>query len=165
VPIKGFSDRSLDGNVGLLSDGQYEAVETINHSAPRPEKLINQLIRVALSVKSKMVINPTIIHEFKPAGGRVTLAAEARPASLRLSVRGTGLGISPDQLGLIFERFAQVSDGSGLALALARRIDQSHDAHAQVNNRPGQGSTLAFELPLAWPAPAASEPACAPPAA
>ena len=209
VPIKGFSDLLLNGSMGVLSDGQYEAVETINRSAQRLEKLINQLIQFASSVKGKMVINPTIIHipdlieplwdffgpraevagvalvremaadlplaqadaekiywvlyqlvdnaiKFTPAGGRVTLAAEAHATSLRLSVHDTGVGISPEKQGMIFEPFAQASDGTGqivdgtgLGLALAKRIVEAHGAHVEVNSRLGEGSTFAFELPLA----------------
>ena len=54
VPIKGFSDLLLNSSLGTLTDGQYEAVETINRSAQRLETLINQLIQFASSVKGKL---------------------------------------------------------------------------------------------------------------
>jgi signal transduction histidine kinase len=93
--------------------------------------------------------------KFTPSGGSVELAAEALPASLRLSVRDTGLGIAPERIGLIFKPFSQAVDkpetfdGTGLGLALVKRIIEAHDQQVEVDSRPNAGSTFAFELPLA----------------
>ena len=214
VPMKGFSDLLLNGTMGILTDGQFEAVETISRSALRLETLINQLIQFASSVKGKLVINLTLVYlpdlveplwdffqpradtagvtlglempnelplaradaekiywvlyqlvdngiKFTPAGGRVTLAAETRGSKLRISVRDSGVGISAEDQGLIFEPFSQAGDGSGqlvdgtgLGLALVKRIVAAHDAQVEVESAPGRGSTFAFELPLARSAPA-----------
>jgi two-component system phosphate regulon sensor histidine kinase PhoR len=93
--------------------------------------------------------------KFTPPGGEVVLAAERRPASLRVAVRDTGVGIAPERLGLIFEAFTQAVDrpetydGTGLGLALVKRIVEAHDSRVEVDSQPNQGSTFAFELPLA----------------
>jgi signal transduction histidine kinase len=208
VPLKGFADLLRAGSLGVLSEQQAQAVETISRSAQRLETLINALIQFASSVKGKLVINPTVFDvrdlaaplweyfgprasdkqvtlrqswpehlplahadaekiywvlyqlvdnavKFTPSGGTVELAAEALPASLRLSVRDTGLGIAPERIGLIFKPFSQAVDkpetydGTGLGLALVKRIIEAHDQQVEVDSRPNAGSTFAFELPLA----------------
>jgi signal transduction histidine kinase len=101
--------------------------------------------------------------KFTPAGGQVVLTAAAGPSRLRLSVRDSGVGISAENLKLIFEPFAQASDmpaqlggqlvdGTGLGLALVKRIVEAHDSRVEVESQVGQGSTFSFELPLANPA-------------
>ena len=98
--------------------------------------------------------------KFTPAGGSVTLAAEPRGGKLRVSVSDTGSGISAEQLGLIFEPFSQggdsgsgqLVDGTGLGLALVKRIVDAHNSKVEVTSLPGQGSTFAFELALSRPA-------------
>ena len=94
-----------------------------------------------------------------PAGGQVSFEAAAGKNSMRLSVRDTGIGVSPDQLRLIFEPFSQASDapgqlvdGTGLGLALVKRIVEAHSARVEIESQPGHGSTFSFELPLVQPA-------------
>jgi signal transduction histidine kinase len=94
--------------------------------------------------------------KFTPEGGEVGLRAQARPARLRLSVRDTGPGIPPERLNAIFGAFrqletapGQLTDGTGLGLALVRRIVEAHDSKIEVESEPGQGSLFAFELPIA----------------
>jgi signal transduction histidine kinase len=106
--------------------------------------------------------------KFTPAGGSVELSAEARPARLRINVRDTGLGIAPDRHGLIFQPFAQAVDkpetfdGTGLGLALVKRIVEAHDSRVEVDSRLNGGSTFSFELPLATPDLITPSPATAP---
>jgi protein-histidine pros-kinase len=97
--------------------------------------------------------------KFTPEGGWVFLRAEARPPMVRISVSDTGVGIKPEQVGHIFQAFhqappaeaGQVVDGTGLGLALVKRIVEAHDSKVEVTSRPKQGSTFTFELPIAAP--------------
>jgi signal transduction histidine kinase len=96
--------------------------------------------------------------KFTPEGGWVFLRAEARPPCVRISVSDTGVGIPPEQLRQIFQPFhqapaeaGQVVDGTGLGLALVKRIVEAHDSKVEVSSRPKQGSTFAFDLPIATP--------------
>jgi len=96
--------------------------------------------------------------KFTGPGGQVSVSAAAGPRSMRLSVRDTGIGISPENLPLIFEPFAQAGapgqlvDGTGLGLALVKRIVEAHSSRVTVESQLGQGSTFSFELPLSRPA-------------
>lgn len=86
--------------------------------------------------------------KFSPAGGAVTVTAD----SSRITVRDCGLGIPPEQLPYIFDRFyktrsEQNSGGTGLGLAIAREIASRHGIEISAANRPDGGAEFAFILP------------------
>ena len=68
-----------------------------------------------------------------------------------IEVADTGIGISPDDLGRIFERFAVVQDepkhGTGLGLSIAKTIVEAHGGSISVASAPGKGSTFRIRLP------------------
>ncbi len=91
--------------------------------------------------------------KFTPDGGRVTLAATADDGHVEISVRDTGVGISADDQVRIFEEFTQVGpgatqEGTGLGLALTRRLVELHHGRLSVASEPGAGSTFTVWLPL-----------------
>jgi signal transduction histidine kinase len=68
-------------------------------------------------------------------------------------VSDTGAGIAPDDLRLIFREFGQTAsarghEGTGLGLALAKRIIELHSGRIWVKSQLGQGSTFTFVLPV-----------------
>lgn len=99
-----------------------------------------------------------LIHnaiKFTPAGGEIRVsAALSDPQTLTVKVVDTGVGIAPEDLPRIFERFykadrARSGGGTGLGLAIAKHIIQAHSGRIWVESRLGKGSTFAFTLPLA----------------
>jgi signal transduction histidine kinase len=103
--------------------------------------------------------------KFTPDGGRVTLAA-ARSADGRwheISVADTGIGIAAADRARLFQPFVQLDaalsrrfGGTGLGLALAKRIAELHGGEVGVESEPGKGSVFTVRLPLA-PAPQGGE--------
>jgi two-component system OmpR family sensor kinase/two-component system sensor histidine kinase BaeS len=92
-----------------------------------------------------------------PQGGTITLAAWSPPADsahVFMSVQDTGVGIAPEDLPHIFDRFWKAdkarsrSGGVGLGLAIARRIVEAHGGQIWASSAPGEGTTLAFALPV-----------------
>ena len=86
-----------------------------------------------------------------PAGGRVTVTAEARPDAVTVAVADTGAGIDPALLPHVFDRFVKgsASRGSGLGLAIARDLVVAHGGSIAVDSRPGEGSAFTITLPFA----------------
>ena len=87
---------------------------------------------------------------YTQAGGEVTLEAEERKQFIQFTVRDSGKGIAAERLGKIFDRFSSFSDGgSGLGLALVRRLVESLGGQISVESRLGHGTTFRFTLPVA----------------
>jgi len=92
--------------------------------------------------------------KFTPPGGRITISARPLGDRVVVSVSDTGIGIAPEHLPRIFERFfkadrSRASEGSGLGLAIAKHIVQAHNGEIWVESEQGKGSTFSFSLPRA----------------
>ncbi len=91
--------------------------------------------------------------KFTPSGGQVTLRAAVRGEQLSLKVEDTGIGIAPEDIPRLFREFERLrnvtgrSDGTGLGLALTKRLVEMHDGSIQVESDPGRGSTFTVCLP------------------
>jgi two-component system, NtrC family, sensor kinase len=106
-----------------------------------------QIEQVLLALLSNAV-------EAMPRGGRITvtgrMAHDAR--RLRLEVIDTGPGITPDQLGRVFKLFFTTkSSGTGLGLAVAKKIVERHGGTIAVESEIGKGTRFTIELPLICP--------------
>jgi len=95
--------------------------------------------------------------KYSREGGRVTVSAEAQGDEVRLSVADAGPGIVPEDLPHIFEAFYTAQPGavgtagergSGLGLAVSRRIIEAHGGSIAVESTPGKGSTFTITLPV-----------------
>jgi signal transduction histidine kinase len=93
---------------------------------------------------------------YTPGGGTIsiTLFADKKDAVVR--IRDTGVGISPEHLPFIFNRFYRVDKarsradgGSGLGLAICRQIAEEHGGEIYAESEVGKGSSFSVKLPLA----------------
>jgi signal transduction histidine kinase/CheY-like chemotaxis protein len=97
--------------------------------------------------------------KFTPDGGRIFVAAQRVGGQIQLSVTDTGPGIDPADQQRVFEEFQQVGDpsmhraGTGLGLALTRRLVQAHGGRIDLHSEPGRGARFTIHLP----APTATE--------
>jgi signal transduction histidine kinase len=92
--------------------------------------------------------------KFTPAGGAIDVTASSVDGEIRVAVRDDGPGIAPEDQARIFEEFQQApagrqhGEGTGLGLALSRRLVELHHGRIWVESEPGQGSTFVFTLPV-----------------
>jgi signal transduction histidine kinase len=91
--------------------------------------------------------------KFTPAGGSVDVRATQVNGGVSVSVADTGPGIAAEDLKRIFEEFQQTEagleqgEGSGLGLALSKRLVELHGGRIWVDSEFGTGSTFVFTLP------------------
>jgi signal transduction histidine kinase len=100
--------------------------------------------------------------KYTPEGGSVQVRVEEKDGGAALAVSDTGVGISEEQLPLVFERFyradaARVEDGVGLGLSIARQIAEAHGGTLEVRSKLGVGSTFVLQLPRQKPEPSSLE--------
>jgi two-component system, OmpR family, sensor kinase len=90
------------------------------------------------------------------AGGKVTLIVKTGDKNALLTVHDTGIGIAPEHLEHIFERFyradaarSRAAGGSGLGLAIVDWLVRAHKGTIAVESKVGEGTTFTVSLPLA----------------
>jgi signal transduction histidine kinase len=96
--------------------------------------------------------------KYSPAGGQVRVRGvrwPEGPGMLLLSVSDTGVGIPPDQIEKVFDRFHRVDSsetrgirGTGLGLYIVKRLVELHGGNIRVESEVGNGTTVSFTLPL-----------------
>jgi signal transduction histidine kinase len=86
--------------------------------------------------------------------GTITVDARQEDGSITISVVDTGIGMTPEQMGKLFQEFSQASSatairygGTGLGLAISRRFCQMMGGDITVESEPGRGSTFTIRLP------------------
>jgi signal transduction histidine kinase len=89
--------------------------------------------------------------------GSIDVRVEVPRGRLRVAVSDTGVGISPDELGRIFEEFhradsmvARSRRGTGLGLTISRRLARALGGDISVESRMSVGSTFTLDLPLSY---------------
>jgi signal transduction histidine kinase len=98
--------------------------------------------------------------KFTPEDGKIRLRVWADRSLLHFEVSDSGVGIAPDQLPLVFDKFYQIgqqarSKGAGLGLAIAREVVEAHGGRISVDSEENVGTTFRIELPLKQPQTAA----------
>ncbi len=91
--------------------------------------------------------------KFAPAGGAIDVTTARVDGDVRVSITDDGPGIAPEDQLRIFEEFQQAAagkqqrEGTGLGLALSKRLIELHGGHIWVDSELGKGSTFVFTLP------------------
>src|SRR5438093_466357 len=154
-------ERSVAQAAVYLDDVAADAVEAVRTLAEQK--------RVAAAVgrfeEARVTGDPALVRQllvivldnavkFTPAGGRVTLDVAAEDGRATVVVADTGIGIPPEQLPRVFERFyrgdpaRREAGGAGLGLAIARWIADVHGARIELASPPGGGTRVTIIFPL-----------------
>ena len=134
-----FGERAAERGV-TLEMSLPEGLRQVRADGERIGQVLGNLVENAL--------------KWTQSGGSVKLWAEDAPGVVRVSVQDTGVGIAPEHMPHIFERFYKVDrarrdGGSGLGLSIVKHIVQLYGGEVTAASRPGQGSTFSFTLPSA----------------
>lgn len=129
------------GGRGLVLEARAEGPLVVQGDGERLTQVLYNLVTNAL--------------KFTPPGGQVAIHAERGDAAVRVRVRDTGRGLTPEEMGRLFHPFSQVHErsevkerGTGLGLYISRQIALAHggDLHVESEGR-GKGSTFTLTLP------------------
>lgn len=135
-----YYDRAEQAQVSLKS--QLVPGVEVKGDAAQLQQLFTNLLTNAL--------------QYTAAGGRIVVALQRMGTHALVTVQDTGIGIAPEHLPHIFDRFwradqarSRYEEGSGLGLAIAKTIAQRHQGDITVQSQLGEGSCFYVKLPLA----------------
>jgi signal transduction histidine kinase/DNA-binding response OmpR family regulator len=119
-------------------------------------QVARMMVAVDVEQMEKVLLNLlSNAFKFTDPGGRVVVTLREDEGSGVVEVRDTGIGIAPDQLPSVFDRFYQADgsatrryEGTGIGLSLARELVELHGGRIAATSRPGAGSTFVVRLPL-----------------
>ncbi|MDZ7670837.1 MAG: phosphate regulon sensor histidine kinase PhoR [Gammaproteobacteria bacterium] len=130
----------------VLSDGHHQFDSDCDKSV--------KLLGVESEIYSTAVNMVTNAVRYSPDGGCIRLTWQRQGDGARLAVSDQGMGIAPEHLQRITERFyrvdlakARVRGGTGLGLAIVKHVLKRHRSALQVNSELGQGSTFFCDFP------------------
>jgi signal transduction histidine kinase len=93
--------------------------------------------------------------KFSPDGGEIIIGAQVEDGRLLVSIQDPGVGIAPEQLYHIFDRYHHLESagehlfgGVGLGLPIARQVVEQHGGNISVIRNPGEGSTFTITIPI-----------------
>ena len=145
-----------------LADGSVDKVRWLAESKQIPVLIHAPDSRVWVpmdAARIEQVLDNLLSNalKFSPKGATVHVRMEPDPAAggIRVAVKDAGPGIAPEDMPHIFNRFyqgrrqgMQTVAGSGVGLALAKKIVEGHHGRIWVESREGQGTTVLFVLPV-----------------
>jgi signal transduction histidine kinase len=148
VSVPAVVDVALESIVDIVTRKGLRVTKTISAApdVPADPARLQQVV-------TNLLVNAV---KFTPEGGVIDVRVDREQAWVRVVVRDTGIGIEPEMLPRIFDRFVQGEvlreshDGLGLGLSIVRHIMELHrgTVHAESEGR-GKGATFVVRLPIA----------------
>ncbi|GAC1476674.1 MAG: response regulator [Ktedonobacterales bacterium] len=132
----------IDAKGQHLSLDLAPALPTIMGDANRVTQILTNLLSNA--------------YKYTPREGNITVSAHGEQGCVRVAVRDTGIGLSPEEQAQLFTKFYRAQNrttqevgGTGLGLTITRSLVEMHGGAITVTSAPGMGSTFSFTLPTA----------------
>jgi PAS domain S-box-containing protein len=127
---------------------------TLDGSAPRGPPVLADRARL-VQVIDNLIANAV---KFTDEGGQVQVTASAAGREWRIDVQDSGIGIPPDEIGRLFDRFFRASNattagrpGSGLGLSIVKEVAELLGGRVEVSSTLGAGTTVSLFLPAQAP--------------
>lgn len=153
----------LQYEVFLVSDAIEEVYTILKGLAKKKQLQLKTVIQEDVKdieadrVKFKQILYNLLSNaiKFTPQNGTITTNAAIVDGKMQVSVSDSGIGIKPDDQGKVFKEFWQADssfsrkyEGTGLGLALTRRIVEMHGGNIWFESEYGKGSTFYFAIPV-----------------
>ena len=146
-PISSIIQRATAATQSLFEESNVQFILDIDDELPEIEADEDRIIQVLINLISNA-------NKFTDSGS-VTCKAVKANNEIIVSITDTGVGISQEELGQVFDKFKQVGDtltdkpkGTGLGLPICKQIVEHHGGRIWVESGIGQGSTFSFTLPI-----------------
>ncbi|HTC12587.1 MAG TPA: ATP-binding protein, partial [Chthoniobacterales bacterium] len=132
-----------------------KAVQVVNRVDPA---ILPRIAMYGDPVRVEQVLLNVLVNaiKFTPPSGRVEVSVKVSESLLHLTVADTGIGISPEFLTCLFDRFSQADEslrkdrGLGLGLTISRHIVELHGGKiSAMSEGPGKGASFTIQLPTA----------------
>jgi signal transduction histidine kinase len=133
------------------------AAQAVRSGTPLEVRANEPVVGIWDQVRLEQVVSSLLSNALKYGSGRpVLVLVERGPRGARLTVKDEGIGISPEHLPRIFDRFeravsAEHFGGLGLGLYLTRHLVEAFGGTIRASSEPGHGATFEVDLPLASP--------------
>ena len=110
--------------------------------------------KAALALVFRNLISNAIKHHDRP-DGQITVTAQDQPDSIRFTVKDDGPGIAAEYHERVFGMFQtlqprDVTEGTGMGLALVKKLVEAHGGSIELESQPGQGCAFSFTWPKHW---------------
>lgn len=158
----------LEANIGRIRFEKFEAHKLAEHISKKFSILAKEK-KIILEVDDKskdVMINGSYDNmisalenlvsnsiRFTPLGGEIKVKLSPQNGNLMIEISDTGIGISPDNLKKIFDKFIQIDDSApgslGLGLSIAKEIIEIHNGEIKAFSDLGKGSIFQIKIPVA----------------
>lgn len=147
IDLRGLFDELREMMEPLAREKEISLKERLAPALPAVAADRAKLRRILVNLLSNAV-------KFTPKNGRVEVRAELMGDRVRLSVEDTGVGIAPEDVARLFDKYEQARSratrgekGTGLGLYITRQLVELHGSQIQVDSKVGRGSSFSFTLP------------------
>ena len=174
---------AIQSTVEAMIDGVFEPdaerLETLNSEVRRLSRLVDALLKLSrLESRTKPIerqkVDPHVYVygdadllrqatanlisnavRYTPEGGTITITARKGELMGQISVRDTGIGLTPEEAKMVFQRFwradsgrARATGGLGVGLSVVKEIVDQHNGWVRVEGRPNEGACFTVYVPL-----------------
>jgi signal transduction histidine kinase len=149
IDLGGLVDEVRETMEPMAREKGITMEEHLGHELPPVEADRPKLRRIIVNLLSNAV-------KFTGKGGTVQLKAEPIGDQVRISISDTGVGIAPEDVERLFDKYEQARSratrgekGTGLGLYITKQLVELHGGEIKVTSEVGRGSTFSFTLPIA----------------
>lgn len=149
VDLRDMVDKSVQSMSALTSEKGITIEVDLDDDLPPVEADPERMVQVFRNLLQNALVNT-------PPGGYIRVEACPSDSQMKISVKDSGVGISPEHLPFVFERFyradrsrARSTGGAGLGLAIVKQLVEAQGGQVEIDSQVDVGTTVTFTSPIA----------------